>query len=99
MDHRQRLADDLLLTREKASRYALYGVYFASASVVIASSLVSYVMVGDISIEGIILAQSSNIALWTVDSMPFVFAMWGQYASYRMAREANYLGQKNTQSL
>jgi len=99
MDHRQRLADDLLLLREKASRYALYGVYIASASVVIASSLVSYVMVGDISIEGIILAQSSNIALWTVDSMPFVFAMWGQYASYRMAREANDLVQNKTQSL
>jgi two-component system sensor histidine kinase/response regulator len=99
MNQRQRLAGDLLLLRERASQYALYGVYIASASVVIATLLVCYVMVDAITIEGIILAQTSNIALWTVDSMPFVFAMWGQYASFRMAREANDLVQHKTQSL
>jgi CheY-like chemotaxis protein len=31
--------------------------------------------------------------------MPFVFAMWGQYASYRMAHEANEFVQHKTQSL
>jgi two-component system sensor histidine kinase/response regulator len=99
MHQRQRLAEDLLLLRERASQYALYGVYIASASVVIATLLVCYVMVDAITIDGIILAQTSNIALWTVDSMPFVFAMWGQYASFRMAREANDLVQHKTQSL
>ena len=95
----QRLAEDLQLLREKASQYALYGVIIASASVVVATLLVSYVMVDAITLEGIILAQTSNIALWTVDSMPFVFAMWGQYASYRMAHEANEFVQHKTQSL
>lgn len=99
MDQRQRLLEDLLLLRESASKYAIYGVYIASASVVIATLLVSYVMVDAITLQGIILAQTSNIALWTVDSMPFVFAMWGQYASYRMAREANEFLQHKTQSL
>ncbi len=99
MNQRQRLAEDLLLLRERASQYALYGVFIASASVVIATLLVCYVMVDGITIDGIILAQTSNIALWTVDSMPFVFAMWGQYASFRMAREANDLVQYKTQSL
>jgi two-component system sensor histidine kinase/response regulator len=99
MHQRQRLAEDLLLLRERASQYALYGVYIASASVVIATLLVCYVMTDNITIDGIILAQTSNIALWTVDSMPFVFAMWGQYASFRMAREANDLVQHKTQSL
>ncbi len=99
MDQRQRLADDLPLLREKASQYALYGVLIASASVVIATLLVSYVMVDTISLDGIILAQTSNIALWTLDCMPFVFALWGQYASYRMAREADVLVQHKTQSL
>ena len=99
MNQRQRLAEDLLLLRERASQYALYGVFIASASVVIATLLVCYVMVDGITIDGIILAQTSNIALWTVDSMPFVFAMWGQYASFRMAREANDLVQHKTQSL
>uniref|UniRef100_UPI00355A5EE6 sensor histidine kinase n=1 Tax=Sulfuricaulis sp. TaxID=2003553 RepID=UPI00355A5EE6 len=99
MNQRQRLAEDLLLLRERASQYALYGVLIASTSVVIATLLVCYVMVDDITIDGIILAQTSNIALWTVDSMPFVFAMWGQYATFRMAGEANDLVQHKTQSL
>jgi signal transduction histidine kinase/CheY-like chemotaxis protein len=99
MNQQHRLAEDILLLRESASKYALYGVYIASASVVIATLLVSYVMVGDITLEGVILAQTTNIALWTVDSMPFLFALWGQYASFRMAREANDLVQHKTQSL
>jgi len=99
MSQPQRLAEDLQLLRESASRYALYGVYIASVTVVIATLLVSYVMVGDITLEGIILAQTTNIALWTVDSMPFLFALWGQYASFRMAGEANDMVQHRTQSL
>ncbi len=99
MDQGQRLTEDLQLLRESASKYAVYGVYIASASVIIATLLVSYVMLGTISLDGIILAQTSNIALWTVDSMPFLFALWGQYASFRMAGEANQLVQHKTQSL
>lgn len=99
MDQLQQRREDLLLLREKASKYALYGVYIASASVVIATLLVSYFMVDAISLDGIILAQTSNIALWTVDAMPFLFAVWGQYASHRMAREADALVQTKTQSL
>jgi signal transduction histidine kinase/CheY-like chemotaxis protein/HPt (histidine-containing phosphotransfer) domain-containing protein len=99
MDQLQQRREDLLLLREKASKYALYGVYIASASVVIATLLVSYFMLDAITIEGIILAQTSNIALWTVDAMPFLFAVWGQYASHRMAREADNLVQTKTQSL
>lgn len=91
--------EDLRLLRERASKYAVYGVYIASASVVIATLLVSYVMQGTISLEGIIVAQTSNIALWTVDCMPFVFAMWGQYASYRIVRDADDYVQTKTRSL
>ena len=99
MDLQQRRREDLLLLREKASKYALYGVLIAGASVVIATLLVSYVMTDAISLEGIILAQTSNIALWTVDAMPFIFAMWGQYASRRMAHEAEEVVQTKTQTL
>lgn len=95
----QMRAEDILLLREKASKYALYGVYIASISVVVATLLVSYVMVDAITLDGIILAQTSNIALWTVDAMPFIFALWGQYASFRMAREADEFVQTKTQSL
>ncbi|MHB1142799.1 MAG: hybrid sensor histidine kinase/response regulator [Sulfuricaulis sp.] len=99
MDQLQQRREDLLLLREKASKYALYGVYIASASVVTATLLVSYFMVDAITLDGIILAQTTNIALWTVDAMPFLFAVWGQYASHRMAREADNLVQTKTQSL
>ncbi|MBI3545443.1 MAG: response regulator [Gammaproteobacteria bacterium] len=99
MDQHQRLVDDLRLLRERASQYAVYGVYIASASVVIATLLVCYFMFDDITIDGIILAQSSNIGLWAVDCMPFVFAMWGQYASFRMASDANDIIQSKTQTL
>ena len=91
--------EDLRLLRERASNYAVYGVYIASASVVIATLLVSYVVQGTVSLEGIIDAQTNNIALWTVDCMPFLFAIWGQFASYRMARDANEFVQTKTQSL
>ncbi|BAV33373.1 hypothetical protein SCL_1058 [Sulfuricaulis limicola] len=99
MDQLQQRREDLLLLREKASKYALYGVYIASVSVIIATLLVSYFMVDAITLDGIILAQTSNIALWTVDAMPFLFAAWGQYASHRMAHEADNLVQSKTQSL
>ncbi|GAB4509703.1 MAG: hypothetical protein Tsb0026_10390 [Sulfuricaulis sp.] len=99
MVQRNLRAEDLLLLQERASVYAVYGVYIASISVVIATLLVSYVMTDDITIEAIILAQTSNIALWTVDAMPFIFAMWGQYASYRMARDADEFVQSRTQTL
>jgi two-component system sensor histidine kinase/response regulator len=96
---RQRLIEDLLLLRQKASKYAVYGVYIASTSVAIATLLVSYVMTGAVSLDGVILAQTSNIALWVVDAMPLLFALWGQYASFRMAREANDLIRYRTRSL
>jgi two-component system, sensor histidine kinase and response regulator len=99
MDQLQQRREDLLLLREKASKYALYGVYIASASVVIATLLVSYFMVDAITLDGIILAQTTNIALWTMDAMPFLFAVWGQYASHRMAGEADALVQTKTHSL
>ncbi len=99
VDQQQRLIDDLRLLRERASQYAVYGVYIATASVIIATLLVSYVMFDEITIDGIIEAQSSNIGLWAVDCMPFIFAMWGQYASFRMAREANDFIQHKTQTL
>lgn len=99
IDQQQRLIDDLRLLRERASQYAVYGVYIATATVIIATLLVSYVMFDEITISGIIDAQSENIGLWAVDCMPFIFAMWGQYASFRMAREANDFIQHKTQTL
>lgn len=73
---------------EAASRYAVYGVFIASSALVIATLLVAWLSEHTISVAAIAYAQRDNIALWCMDAMPFVFALWGQYASARMAHEA-----------
>jgi len=60
----------------------------ASSAVVIATALVALLSHGTVDVAAIAAAQRENIALWTMDAMPFVFALWGQYASSRMASEA-----------
>ena len=77
------------ILNEAASRYAVYGVFIASAALVIATLLVAWLSEGAISVAAIAHAQQQNIALWCMDAMPFIFALWGQYASSRMAREAD----------
>ena len=73
---------------EAASRYAVYGVLIASAALIVATVLVAWLSEGTVRIITIAHAQQHNIALWCMDAMPFIFALWGQYASSRMAREA-----------
>jgi len=74
--------------KEAASRFAVYGVLIASAALIIATLLVAWLSEGTLSVAAIAKAQQHNIALWCMDAMPFIFALWGQYASSRMAREA-----------
>ena len=93
------IAQELRFLQAKASRYAFWGTAIASAAVVIATLLVSYFMVGTISIDGIAHGQASNIALWVLDAMPFIFATWGQYASHKMADEATNIVTHKTQDL
>ena len=73
---------------EAASRFAVYGVLIASAALIVATLLVAWLSKGTLSVAAIAHAQQHNIALWCMDAMPFIFALWGQYASSRMAREA-----------
>ncbi len=94
-----RTAEELLFLREKASKYALYGVLIATGAVVIATFLVGYVMLAEISVNSVMAAQTNNVALWALDSMPFIFALWGQYASSKMAREASTLVEQKTHNL
>ncbi len=97
--HTNDLSKELLFLRAKATKYAFYGVIIASLSVALATLLVSYVVTGEISLDGIMQGQSSNIALWVLDTMPFLFAAWGQFASYKMANEANLMLKDKTRDL
>lgn len=89
----------LPVLRSQASRYAIYGTCIALVSVVLATLLVAQYVYGEISIANIITAQLQNVALWTMDAMPFVFALWGQYASFRMARTASTIVKDSTLTL
>lgn len=77
------------ILNEAASRYAVYGVFIASGALIVATILVAWLSDGSVSVATIANAQRQNIALWCMDAMPFIFALWGQYASSRMAREAD----------
>ena len=95
----EQLARELRFLKAKASKYAFYGVIIASLSVVLATLLVSYYMLGEISTQGIIAGQSGNIALWVLDAMPFLFAAWGQYASFSIMSEAESFVEHKTRGL
>lgn len=78
----------LRLLRARSSRYAWYGTIIASLGVIVACLLVSQHFYDGISYEGFLRAQRENVAIWVLDSMPFLFAIWGQLVSFRTTRDA-----------
>ncbi len=82
------LAGTARLLKARANRHALYGVIIAALCIAAASLLAAFMNSGAVSVEALIEAQRSNYALWILDAMPFVFAVWGQYAGSLMAYEA-----------
>jgi len=84
----QTLTRNARLLKAKASRHAIYGVLIAAVAIVIATLGVAFTQTGRITVDGIIEAQRSNVTLWILDVMPFVFAFWGQYVSSMIAYEA-----------
>lgn len=95
----QILSDNVRLLKGKATRPAIYGVAIAVGAIVVASTLVSFINYGEITLEGIIAAQRGNVALWALDLMPFIFAFWGQYVSSVIAYEAGAMVIDQTQDL
>ncbi|HET7369547.1 MAG TPA: response regulator [Gammaproteobacteria bacterium] len=88
-----------LVLHAAASRYAIYGVAIAAGAVVLATVLAAWLSHGGLSVQSIIDAQAGNIALWTMDAMPFIFALWGQYASFQMAEQASEAVSRRTEAL
>ncbi|HET7570226.1 MAG TPA: response regulator [Gammaproteobacteria bacterium] len=87
------------LLRAAASRYAFYGAAIAAFAVVVATLAVAWLSSSGLSIAGIIDAQDGNVALWALDAMPFIFALWGQFASFQMAEKANEAVSRRTEEL
>ncbi len=83
------LSDNVRILKAEASKTAYQGVAIAITSIIIATLLTSYYQNHEISTGGIIEAQKSNFALWILDGIPFVFALWGQYSSSLIAYQAS----------
>jgi diguanylate cyclase (GGDEF)-like protein len=93
------LNDNVRILKSSVSKTAYQGVLIAIAAIIVASSLVSFYLVGNVSLDGIIQAQKTNMALWILNSVPFVFALWGQYSSSIIAYQAGAMIFDQTQEL
>ncbi len=93
------LSNNVKILKSEASKTAYQGVLIAISSIIIATCLVSLYVSGSISLENLWAAQKTNVALWILDIIPFVFGIWGQYSSSIMAYQAGALIFDQTQEL
>ncbi|MCG8433004.1 MAG: EAL domain-containing protein [Gammaproteobacteria bacterium] len=92
--------DNAKLLRAKASKHAIIGTLIAIAAVIIATIATTYLPDGTpITFQNMLNEQKTNEVLWILDTMPFVFAFWGQYTSSIMAYEAGAMVLDQTQEL
>jgi len=85
----QSLKTNVKIMKSRVTKYAVYGVLIAFGAIVTATLLNCYLQFDEISLTGILKVQKSNATLWILDTMPFIFAFWGQYVSSIMAYEAS----------
>lgn len=82
------LESNAKLLKTKVSRLAIYGLIIGMIAVVSATFLVAFTTNGKITLEGIVDAQTGNVAIWILNSTPFLFTIWGQYVSSVITYEA-----------
>ena len=99
----QRIADTLSknarVMKSRVTRYAVTGVLIATVALLIATALSAFMINGQISLESLMQAQMTNKTLWVLDTMPFIFAFWGQYVSSAIAFETSAMVIDQTQDL
>ncbi len=93
------LSENVRILKTEVSKTAYQGVLIAIGSIIIATCMVSFYETGEVSLQGIVNAQKTNFALWILDSIPFVFSIWGQYASSIIANQAGVMVFDQTQEL
>lgn len=95
----QSLLSNVTIMKSQVTRYAVFGTLIAVAALLLATLINAYIQSGEITIETLILAQQTNVTLWFLDAMPFIFAFWGQYTSTIIAYEASSMVVEQTQDL
>jgi diguanylate cyclase len=93
------LAKSTSLLRTKATKTAIEAVIIAFLAIILATLLASYAQYKTITFDNLINAQASNVALWVLDLLPFIFAYVGQYSSYMLAHEAGLMVMEETREL
>jgi len=68
-------------------------------AIIVATLAVAYQSDGHITFEGIVKAQSTNIALWILDLSPILFMFWGQSISSVMSYTASAMVMDQTHEL
>lgn len=91
--------DNVRLLRTEASKTAYQGVAIAIATIFIATFLVTFFNTGSISVDGLVAAQKTNVALWILNMIPFIFGVWGQYSSKMIVHQAGAMIDDQTQEL
>ncbi len=93
------LGDNVRILKGEVTKAAYQGVAIAMVSVVVATLLVCFYQNNSITAAGIMSAQKNNFALWIMDGVPFVFALWGQYSGSIIAYQASAIIFDQTQEL
>ena len=85
--------------KSKVNRFAFIGLTISLLAIIIATLAVAYQIEGHVSLEGIVKAQSSNVALWILNLTPILFMFWGQSISSVMSYTASAMVMDQTQEL
>jgi len=93
------LRSNVSLLNQKASKHSINGVIIALIAIIAATILSGYFSFGELTLNSFLKAQKTNMALWFLDSMPFIFAIWGQYVSSMLSYEAGAMVLDQTNEL
>ncbi len=83
------IMNETSILRKKAVKSAVYGAAIAITSILIATLAAAQLTLGNVSLATIIEIQKTNVALWILDVMPFIFMVWGQYVGSMLIEEAD----------
>ncbi|MEH6542632.1 MAG: bifunctional diguanylate cyclase/phosphodiesterase [Porticoccaceae bacterium] len=75
------------IIRSQASSAAIKGAVIAAAAVILAILLSAFVEYGRVDIKTVLDIQKSNYVIWILYSMPFAFALWGQYVRSSVTKQ------------
>ncbi len=93
------LTENVKVLKSEVSKTTYQGVAVAVASILCALLALSYYYTGEVSLNGVIYAQSVNYGLWMLEGLPFIFGFWGQYSSSMIAYQAGAMIFDQTQEL